>query len=115
MEPGTRPRGEDGPPVGDDIDQPPMVVIEVEDTGCGIPAEFKDKVFDPFFTTRDGGTGLGLSTVYRIIEAMQGSISVEDGEQMGTRFVVRIPVRFTGDPGAPYRASADQAAGNRGK
>ncbi len=105
------PSAEEGPAGG----HPPMVVIEVEDTGCGIPAEFKDKVFDPFFTTRDGGTGLGLSTVYRIIEAMEGTISVEDGEAGGTRFVIKIPVRFVAETGAPYRAPSGRAAERGGQ
>jgi two-component system, NtrC family, sensor histidine kinase PilS len=69
----------------------PAAVLEVEDTGVGIPPELRDRVFDPFFTTRESGTGLGLSTVYRIVEAMEGRIRIEDRPGGGTRFIISIP------------------------
>ena len=68
-------------------------VITIEDTGVGIPKEELDRVFDPFYTTKEvgAGTGLGLSIVYGIIEKHHGSISVESQEGEGTRFMMRIP------------------------
>lgn len=58
----------------------PAIVVEVADTGTGIPEDFLKKVFEPFFTTRadHGGTGLGLSTVKSIIEMHQGEISLKN-------------------------------------
>ena len=69
------------------------VVITVADTGVGIPKEELDRVFDPFFSTKEvgAGTGLGLSIVYGIIEKHHGRISVESTEGEGTRFTIRMP------------------------
>ncbi len=50
--------------------------LAVADTGHGIAPEHQGKIFDPFFTTRDKGTGLGLANVHRIVEVMEGSISL---------------------------------------
>ncbi len=76
-----------------------MVRLEIEDNGPGIPPENKDKIFDPFFTTRDGGTGLGLSVVYRVVEALEGQITVEEGSRGGARFIVEIPKNLAADRG----------------
>jgi signal transduction histidine kinase len=62
----------------------------VRDTGPGIPANILDKVFNPFFTTKDHGTGLGLSIVHRIVEAHEGTISVTNPPDGGARFEIRI-------------------------
>ena len=68
-------------------------VIEVSDTGSGIPEEYKSRLFDPFFTTKEPGkgTGLGLSTVYGIVQNCGGKIEVESKVGHGTRFRVFIP------------------------
>ncbi|HEY8089847.1 MAG TPA: ATP-binding protein, partial [Polyangiaceae bacterium] len=74
-----------------------MVEVRVEDTGIGIPAKEKPRVFDAFYqvdssSTREyGGTGLGLSIVKRLVEAHSGTIHIEDNEPKGTAFVVRLP------------------------
>jgi len=77
------------------------VEIRVKDNGSGIPATIKEKIFQPFFTTKPTGqgTGLGLSLSYDIIKAHGGEISVnsnenEDltGEQKGTEFIIRLPI-----------------------
>lgn len=70
------------------------VMLEVQDTGAGIPEEVRKRVFDPFFTTKDAGkgTGLGLSIVRDIIENHGGSIRFESNISQGTTFFVRIPV-----------------------
>jgi len=69
------------------------VLIEVEDTGEGIPEEHLDKIFDPFFTQKKGekGTGLGLSIVYGIVRAYKGSIDVESAPGKGTRISLYLP------------------------
>jgi signal transduction histidine kinase len=66
------------------------VAVEVEDTGGGIPANILRNIFNPFFTTRKQGTGLGLPIVHRIIEHHQGEIEVQNTER-GARFVLRLP------------------------
>jgi two-component system sensor histidine kinase PilS (NtrC family) len=68
----------------------------VEDDGPGIPAPELGQIFTPFFTTKARGTGLGLATVERIVDAHGGSIAVESAPGRGTRFTVRLPAA---DPG----------------
>jgi two-component system, LuxR family, sensor kinase FixL len=67
-------------------------VIAVADTGPGIPAAARERLFTPFFTTKSRGTGLGLSTVKRLIEAHHGSIELESPETGGTRATIRLPL-----------------------
>lgn len=71
-----------------------MVVVEVIDTGCGIPKEYIHRIFEPFFTTREAGagTGLGLSVVYSIIKDHNGEIDVKSKVGKGTTFTIRLPV-----------------------
>jgi signal transduction histidine kinase len=71
------------------------VVIEVSDTGCGIPQENKDKLFNMFFTTKKDNTGLGLSTAKKIIEAHSGLIEFESTLGKGSTFRLRLPIRLT--------------------
>ncbi|MEO6811509.1 MAG: ATP-binding protein [Isosphaeraceae bacterium] len=70
----------------------PAVVLDVTDTGCGIPPESHPRIFEPFFSTRPGGTGLGLSYTRRIIEAHGGSISLESEPGKGSKFTIRLPI-----------------------
>ncbi|NOZ57113.1 MAG: PAS domain-containing protein [Calditrichaeota bacterium] len=67
------------------------IVIQVQDTGPGIPENVRPKIFDLYFTTRPDGTGIGLSLVHRIISAHSGTIELSTEEGKGTEFVVRIP------------------------
>ncbi|MEW6107639.1 MAG: ATP-binding protein [Nitrospirota bacterium] len=64
--------------------------ISISDTGHGIPENIKDKIFLPFYTTKERGTGLGLSIVHKIIVAHGGTIQVESCEK-GTSFTIRLP------------------------
>ncbi len=70
------------------------VVVEISDTGGGIPAEHLGRVFDPFFTTKPVGlgTGLGLPICHSIVNRMGGSISVESEVGLGSKFFVTLPV-----------------------
>lgn len=67
------------------------VIIKCCDTGCGIPEDIIDTIFDPFVTYKENGTGLGLSTVKRIVEAHGGTVTVNSSES-GTEFTVTLPV-----------------------
>lgn len=66
--------------------------IAFEDRGSGVPKEAREKIWDPFFTTKDRGTGLGLGIVKNIIEAHEGQIRLENRSQGGTRVSIRLPV-----------------------
>ena len=70
----------------------PMVEIHVIDTGPGMTEEVKAKVFTPYFTTKGGGSGLGLPTTRRIVEEHSGIIAVVSEPGRGTDFVVTLPV-----------------------
>lgn len=72
------------------------VSIAVEDTGPGMPPEVAEKVFDPFFSTRDDGTGLGLTIVHRIIDQHGGRIEVHSVPGRGTTFTVVLPAQGRG-------------------
>src|SRR5271157_935014 len=73
------------------------VVLEISDTGDGIPSDVMPKIFDPFFTTKgDGkGVGLGLSVVYGIVDAHGGDISADSKVGEGTIFKVVLPIKKT--------------------
>lgn len=68
-----------------------MVLVEVEDNGPGISLERLDKLFDPFYTSRPEGTGLGLWVTYRLVEKMAGTIEVETEPGRGSLFRVKVP------------------------
>lgn len=68
-----------------------MVEIKISDTGPGIPAEIRAKIFEPFVTTKQNGTGLGLAIIKRIVIAHRGNIDVESFPG-GTVFRVTLPV-----------------------
>lgn len=65
--------------------------ITVSDDGPGIPREIRNRVFDPFFTTRNGGIGLGLTVTHQIILTHGGSIAVDNGPAGGARFTLTLP------------------------
>ena len=67
------------------------VEVRFADTGVGIPAEHLSKIFDLYFTTKDHGTGIGLSMVYRIIQLHDGEVEVESSKDRGTTFRVLLP------------------------
>ena len=67
------------------------IALSVEDTGLGIPLDIQEKIFTPFFTTKPSGTGLGLHTVNRIVQAHYGKVQVQSHEGVGTEFIIELP------------------------
>jgi signal transduction histidine kinase len=70
-------------------------VITVADTGCGIPSEVRDRVLEPFFTTKPvgQGTGLGLSIAFSIVKKHEGTLALEDAPGGGTLATITLPLR----------------------
>jgi signal transduction histidine kinase len=76
----------------------PWVVLDVIDTGQGMPAEVRARIFDAFFSTRAEGSGLGLPTTRKIVEAHGGSIQVQSEPGKGSQFTIRLPASADGRP-----------------
>ena len=87
-----------------DMISPTYVVIEVSDTGPGMPPEVRARIFDPFFTTKFTGRGLGLAAVLGIVRSHKGVIQVETALGKGTLFRVLLP-SSTQDAAPPLKAS----------
>jgi signal transduction histidine kinase len=75
------------PATGDDE----RVVITIRDTGCGIAPEDMERIFSPFYTTKEKGTGLGLAVCAKIIEGHGGAITAESTPGEGTAIHIRLP------------------------
>ena len=69
-----------------------FIVIKISDTGKGIAQKDIDKIFNPFFTLKHDGVGLGLSVTHRIIQSHKGKIEVESIYNKGTKFTIRLPI-----------------------
>lgn len=69
-----------------------LAIIEVQDTGKGIAPEDLSKIFDPFYTTKEEGTGLGLSLCQKVVEDHKGTLSVQSEVGSGTTFTVKLPI-----------------------
>ncbi len=82
------------------------VKLLIQDTGMGIPEQYLSKIFDPYFTTKQQGTGLGLATTYSIIKQHGGQIEVESAVNKGTTFTVYLPAA---DPASLLKAEAGYA------
>ncbi|MCK5153089.1 MAG: PAS domain S-box protein [Spirochaetales bacterium] len=76
---------------GKEVTPGDYVYIKIKDNGSGIPKEILDKIFDPYFTTKEEGNGLGLATVYSIIEKHNGYLDVESVQNKGTVFTIYLP------------------------
>lgn len=68
------------------------VVIVVEDRGAGVPEHLRQQIFEPFYTTRSSGTGLGLAVVQAVVTSHQGSVRCVDALPHGARFEIRLPI-----------------------
>jgi two-component system cell cycle sensor histidine kinase/response regulator CckA len=101
-------RGQDDMPAGE------YVVIEVADSGIGIPQENIQRIFEPFFSTKEigSGTGLGLSTVYGIVRQTGGFVGVESVVGVGSTFVIYLPL-YDGADGVGIETKPDDAREDR--
>jgi PAS domain S-box-containing protein len=69
-----------------------MVVVEIQDTGGGIPREAQEKIFELYFTTKQGGSGIGLAQTYQVMQWHYGSVDFETAEGKGTKFRLCLPL-----------------------
>jgi two-component system, NtrC family, sensor histidine kinase HydH len=86
---------------------PEGVALDLIDTGCGMDPDTQSRVFDAFFSTKRGGSGLGLPTVRKIIHAHGGDISFQSEPARGTQFTIKLPI--------PARLPADGGQGTGDK
>jgi signal transduction histidine kinase len=70
-------------------------VLRIADEGPGIPDEIREKIFDLYFTTKSGGSGIGLAMTYRILQLHHGSVEVQSKQDHGSEFLLRIPLTAT--------------------
>jgi signal transduction histidine kinase len=68
------------------------VEIRISDTGTGIPPELREKIFRLYFTTKEGGSGIGLAMTFRIVQLHDGTIDFSSEPGKGTTFVIRLPI-----------------------
>jgi signal transduction histidine kinase len=83
----------------------PHLRITVSDTGCGVPADAQDRIFQPFFTSKDTGTGLGLPLAKKICIIHGGNLTLEHTGPTGTRFAVTLPLEPASPPSTPDKTS----------
>ncbi|MBU1140160.1 MAG: PAS domain S-box protein, partial [Proteobacteria bacterium] len=79
------------------VDKGDYVRITIQDTGVGIPQEIRDKVFDPYFTTKQEGSGLGLAICHSIVHKHEGYLTVDSVSGKGTTFTIYLPAVFSPD------------------
>ena len=88
------------------------MVLEVSDTGKGIPPEVEKRLFDPFFSTKETGTGLGLPIAARIVERHGGTLQYQTRLGHGSTFGVVLPREFAGTAkSADYSANIQSGGG----
>ena len=89
-----------------------LVVVEIADTGSGIPSEQLARIYDPFFTTKSigRGTGLGLSITYGIVREHEGTIHCSSAVGQGTRFTLTLPLAQPGAAETPRSAASAVSA-----
>ncbi len=92
------------------LENGPYVRVSVRDTGMGIPQEYLQKIFDPYFTTKETGTGLGLATSYSIIRKHGGSMTVESEIGVGSTFRFYLPASLS-MPEVPRRVDESDISG----
>jgi two-component system cell cycle sensor histidine kinase/response regulator CckA len=87
------------------------VAMEVSDEGVGMPPEIIPRIFDPFFSTKQTGSGLGLATSYSIVKRHGGTILAESERGKGSRFTVYLPAS-SGEPAEEAEAPSEPRPGN---
>jgi signal transduction histidine kinase len=80
--------------------------LRIRDYGCGIPQEILSRIFNLYFTTKRGGTGIGLAMTYRILQLHNGSVQVESELDSGTQFTLRLPVSVAAEPKTSLKTTA---------
>jgi PAS domain S-box-containing protein len=93
------------------LSQGDYVQLEVSDTGCGMPREVRARMYDPFFTTKSGGHGLGLAVVHGIIHGLNGSIDVATEPGRGSSFVITLPCARVDEAPFDHAVSRPEGAG----
>jgi signal transduction histidine kinase len=91
-----------------------MAGIEIQDTGRGIPPEHTQRVFQLFFTTRPGGSGIGLATAFRTVQFLNGSIDFKSEVGRGTTFRIELPLARQAEPAQPRPREAGATAMRNG-
>jgi signal transduction histidine kinase len=71
---------------------PPSVIIRISDTGPGIPDDIRSLIFNPFYSTKPSGSGLGLAWTRKVVEAHEGFLDVDSGSREGSVFTIRLPL-----------------------
>ncbi len=99
---------------GHDADRQAVARVHVIDTGPGIEAGEQERIFRPYYTTRSGGTGLGLPTTRRIVEGHQGRIEVHSEVGRGTDFTIVLPIAGEAEPAAGATPGASPRASTGG-
>ena len=88
-------------------------VLTVRDEGPGIPAEIRDKIYNLYFTTKKGGSGIGLAMTYRVVQLHNGSLEFDSVQGHGATFYLRFPMAENAVVGEPPRvASEDSVVGH---
>jgi signal transduction histidine kinase len=88
------------------------IVVEVMDQGPGLPATIKDRIFEPFVSSKEEGAGLGLPICRRIVEEHGGQIKADNRQEGGAVFTVKLPVTATGENVVSTRAGSDKKTAN---
>ena len=87
------------------------VKISIRDYGCGISADILPRIFDPYFTTKQSGSGLGLATTHSIMSQHGGRLSVESRSGEGTKFILYLPASQSPVPESPVSARVRSGSG----
>jgi signal transduction histidine kinase len=93
-----RPTATPSPPLPSEAEMLPFIKVTITDTGQGIPPDLLGRIFDPFFSTKEKGVGLGMAIAHRVIEDHKGFIEVSSTLAGGTTFTVSLPVPTAGSP-----------------
>lgn len=99
---------------GSDVTHAQVVLVEIEDDGPGVPESIRDRIFNPFFTTKPKGSGLGLSIVRKIVDAHEGRLDWQEGAGgAGSCFRIALPVRPALEPVVATASDAGAPGGPR--